>query len=112
MSSAAFCWLLLASVPRGGTTIEVKAEDDEEPSIKKEEPSEPTSLLEFPSESSRSPAEVVVKKEDDYQADGESDDSDTVAGPSGDSGTGTGRESAESRGIQRRRSRQFKEEQP
>ncbi|KAL4896919.1 putative adipose-regulatory protein-domain-containing protein [Aspergillus ambiguus] len=115
VTSIAISWLLFASVynrDRAKPKQEVKTEDHDEPLIKKEESPEPGSPFDSAPVSSNTQADSKRKKEE-YQADDESDDDLAqipAAGPSGDSGTGTGLESAEAPGLQRRKSRQFEEE--
>ncbi|KAF9889120.1 hypothetical protein FE257_007609 [Aspergillus nanangensis] len=80
----------------------IKAETDGGKSIKKEPSDEPTSPLVIPSGSLAEGGRV--KREEEYQADDESDDSEETLA------AGTGIESAEARGLQRRRSHQFKQD--
>jgi hypothetical protein len=117
MASAGISWLIFASIYKGAwvhADPEIKPEERDDVVIKKEESAEPTSLLQTPPEPSNDPAETKNKKEEEYQADDESDSDTTgvpAASPSGDSSMGTGLESAEARGLQRRRSRRAEEEE-
>ncbi|KAG2412323.1 hypothetical protein HFD88_009880 [Aspergillus terreus] len=117
MASAGISWLIFASIYKGTWVHpdpEIKPEERDDVVIKKEESAEPTSLLQTPPVPSNDPAETKNKKEEEYQADDESDSDTTgvpAASPSGDSSRGTGLESAEARGLQRRRSRRAEEEE-
>ncbi|KAL5357796.1 adipose-regulatory protein [Aspergillus floccosus] len=112
MASAGISWLIFASIYKGAwmrPDPETKLEEHDDVVIKKEESAEPASLRQTPPEPSNN-----SKKEEEYQADDESDSDTTrvpAAGPSVESSTGTGLESAEARGLQRRRSRRVEEEE-
>lgn len=122
MFSFSLCWVVLACLFNTGVKEEeeedengVKTEDESEsgPTIK-EEPSE---KLEFPeAEYSSELSEREPETESDDELDRDTDRKDQImtpeSGPSGAAGSGTATESAEASGIQRRRSRLFREEQP
>ncbi|KAB8229973.1 seipin [Aspergillus alliaceus] len=112
MTSASISWAILASLSstgRNGSESEVKEEAGDEIPIKQEPSEETPSLMEATSSSSNNPAEKgKVKKEYEYEAD---DDESDGSRPFEEVGSGTGVESAEARGVQRRRNRLFKDEQ-
>ncbi|KAE8353304.1 putative adipose-regulatory protein-domain-containing protein [Aspergillus coremiiformis] len=117
MTSASISWVILAalsSAGRDGSQLGVKEEAGDEPRIKQESFEEVFSPMEAPSSSSYDSVEKEkLKREDEYEADDdESDGSPTDLGvqPSEKSGSGTGLESAEARGVQRRRSHRFTDE--
>ncbi|KAB8257809.1 putative adipose-regulatory protein-domain-containing protein [Aspergillus pseudonomiae] len=115
MTSASISWVIIASLSSTGThEPEMKEEAGDETPIKQEPSEETSSLMEAPSTSSANPEERRrIKREDEYEADDdESDGSPRDRGTisSEEVGAGTGLESAEARGVQRRRSRLFNHE--
>ncbi|EAW09599.1 seipin [Aspergillus clavatus NRRL 1] len=126
MASTSFTWVVLASIWSSKTDdrLAIKREDRGKTPIKEEPDDETTDLsaLESSSDSQEKQPLSRTKKEEDseeetkqpYTSDTD-DDSPTVHGtrharPGEESGAGTGRESAEARGVQRRRSRISKED--
>ncbi|KAF7592501.1 hypothetical protein BBP40_012791 [Aspergillus hancockii] len=113
MTSASVAWVVLASLSSassGGRELDVKKESDDETTIKEEPSEENSSPLEAPSSSEKG----RLKREDEYEADDDESGGspgDRGVGLSEEVGSGTGLESAEARGAQRRRSRVFKDEQ-
>lgn len=123
MASTSIAWVVLASIWSSKTDdrVPIKREDRGKTPIK-EEPDDETadlSALESSSESPRKQSPGRIKRENDSEEetkDVDSSDTDdghpTVHGvrerdarSGGERGAGTGRESAEARGVQRRRSR-------
>ncbi|BAE57724.1 unnamed protein product [Aspergillus oryzae RIB40] len=104
-------WSISSLSSTGTREPEVKEEAGDETPIKEEPSEETSSLMEAPSASSTNPeGKRRIKREDEYEADDdESDGSPRDRGtlPSEEVGAGTGLESAEARGVQRRRSRLF-----
>lgn len=116
MTSASISWVIIASLSSTSTREpEVKEEAVDETPIKQEPSEETSSLMEAPSAPSTIPeGKQRIKREAEYGADDdESDGSPRDRGTlsSEEVGAGTGLESAEARGVQRRRSRLFNNEQ-
>ncbi|KAE8138061.1 putative adipose-regulatory protein-domain-containing protein [Aspergillus pseudotamarii] len=116
MTSASISWVIIASISSTGTREpEVKEEAGDETPIKQEPSEETSSLMEAPSASSTIPGgKRRIKREDEYEADddeseGSPRDRGTLSSKEVGAGT-TGLESAEARGVQRRRSRLFNNE--
>ncbi|KAE8328705.1 putative adipose-regulatory protein-domain-containing protein [Aspergillus sergii] len=117
MTSASISWVIIASLSStGAREPEVKEEAGDEMPIKEEPSEETSSLMEAPSTSSTNPeGKRRIKREDEYEADDDESDGlprDRGTLPSEEVGAGTGLESAEARGVQRRRSRLFRDEHP
>ena len=128
MASTSIVWIILTysfGSGDGEQGSDIKQETEGDTSIKKESDDESVDISKFPSSSSRGPPSKNIKTEHDSEEDvkpeassaseAEETDSDSPEGEAGDSaghgGAGTGLESAEDRGVQRRRSRIFKEEE-
>ncbi|OJJ61067.1 hypothetical protein ASPSYDRAFT_42921 [Aspergillus sydowii CBS 593.65] len=122
MFSFSICWVTLACL--FNTNVKEEEEEDEngvktesesesEPTIK-EEPSEKLELPEAEYSSGLSEREPETESDDELDRDADRKDQIMTPepGPSEAAGSGTATESAEASGIQRRRSRLFREEQP
>lgn len=126
MASTSIVWIVLAysfGSSDGEQGSGIKQETQSDTSIKEESDDESVDISKFPS-SSRGPPPKKIKTEHDSEEDvkpaasiaseGEETDSsptDEAGDSAGHGGAGTGLESAEDRGVQRRRSRIFKEEE-
>lgn len=127
MASTSIVWIVLAysfGSSDGEQGSGIKQETQSDTSIKEESDDESVDISKFPS-SSRGPSSKKIKTEHDSEEEVKSEasvaneaeetDSGSPEEEAGDSaghgGAGTGLESAEDRGVQRRRSRIFKEEE-
>ncbi|KAK1143014.1 hypothetical protein N8T08_007078 [Aspergillus melleus] len=101
MISATIAWLTLAAIFNTGEdkTVILKKEDRDDTRIKQEPLEESTSPFGSSLDTSNEQPERSVKKEKEYQADDESDESPEDRA----SGAGTGLESSRAQGVQRRR---------
>ena len=126
MASTSIVWIVLAySFGSSDEAQEsgIKQETQSDTSIKEESDDESVDISKFPSSSHGPPSKIKtehdseedVKPEASIASEAEETDSGSPEEEAGDSaghgGAGTGLESAEDRGIQRRRSRIFKEEE-
>ncbi|RAK99784.1 seipin [Aspergillus ibericus CBS 121593] len=138
MVSAGVVWVILATLLSGGgepPRAVVKAEDRSGTPIKAEEDDEPIFPAEIPESSSKAPKikrdedseEEEVKEEEEEEEAVKEEESEALAeaeaeaeedsredrgeGPSGAAGIGTAVESAHARGVQRRRSHHFRDNQ-
>ena len=128
MASTSIVWIILAysfGSSDGDQETKIKQETRSDTLVKEESDDESVDISKFPSSSSHGPPSKKIKTEHDSEenvnpepsttSEAEETDSGSPADEAGDSaghgGAGTGLESAEDRGIQRRRSRIFKEEE-
>jgi len=126
MFSFSLCWVTLACLFNTGVKEEEEEEEEDENGVKtedeseseptiKEEPSEKLELPEAEYSSDLSEREPETESDDELGHDTQRKDqimAPESGPPSEAAGSGTATENAEASGIQRRRSRLFREEQP